>query len=75
MASLDKNRKQIADRITEFEKTTEKLHAMADKLHKKTEQLRLETIATRERSRVAGGRKQSIRVNETEGKSRKRKIS
>jgi hypothetical protein len=53
VTNLDKERRLVADRVKKFEKTAHEIHEMADKLHKKMEQLHLETIATRDRARVA----------------------
>ncbi len=53
MTKLDKERKVIAARVKQFEQTTHQIHEMADTLHKKMEQLHLETAATRERARAA----------------------
>lgn len=53
MTKLDKERRLVADRVKKFEKTAHEIHQMADKLHKKMEELHVETIATRERARRA----------------------
>lgn len=53
MTKLDKERKLIADRVKKFEQTTREIREMADTLHKKMEQLHLETIATRGRAAAA----------------------
>jgi hypothetical protein len=53
VTKLDKERRIVADRVKKFEKTAHEIHQMADKLHKKMEELHLETVATRERARKA----------------------
>ena len=53
MTKLDKERRLVADRVKKFEKTAHEIHQMADKLHKKMEELHVETIAPRERARRA----------------------
>ena len=53
MTKLDKERKVIAERVKKFEQTTREIREMANTLHKKMEQLHLETAATRERARAA----------------------
>jgi hypothetical protein len=53
VTKLDKERRIVADRVKKFEKTAHEIHQMADKLHKKMEELHLETVGTRERARKA----------------------
>ena len=53
MTKLDKERRLVADRVKKFEKTAHEIHVMADKLHKKMQQIHLETVATRDRARAA----------------------
>ena len=53
MTRLDKERRLVANQVKKFERTAREIHEMADKLHKKMEQVHLETFATRERARTA----------------------
>ena len=53
MTKLDKERRLVADQVKRFEKTTREIHDLADRLHRKMEKVHLETVATRERARVA----------------------
>jgi hypothetical protein len=45
MSRLDDNRKIVADGVKKFEKRGQEIHTMADKLHKKMEQLHREGAA------------------------------
>ena len=52
MSRLDENRKMVADGVKRFEKKAQEIRTMADKLHKKMEQLHREAVAIRERARA-----------------------
>ncbi len=76
MTKLDKERKVIAARVKKFEQTTHEIHEMADQLHKKMEQLHLETVATRERARTARKRTEATSADARKAATRRdRKVS
>lgn len=53
MSKLDKQRRMVVESLKQFDRNSQEIHAMADKLHRRMQELHLETIAIRERARAA----------------------